>query len=227
MAVIYLIRHGQASFTSNNYDQLSTLGVKQSNLLGKALKERAFKADHIVAGTMMRHAQTAEECITHFSEKTLEPTDDRWNEYNHEVLLKSQLSKIGRFNSIKEFVMAQPHPMRAFQDLLNDAIADWMKGRTEHPISWTAYQNSSWEALHGLSAKLNKGEHAIVFTSGGPISSIVMRLLDLPAEKFMYLQNRLVNTSITKILVGKSGLSLSTFNEHGHLEHDDKLITYR
>ena len=35
MAQIYLVRHGQASFGSSNYDQLSELGFEQARLLGR------------------------------------------------------------------------------------------------------------------------------------------------------------------------------------------------
>ena len=34
MTTIYLIRHGQASFGQQNYDQLSNKGERQAQLLG-------------------------------------------------------------------------------------------------------------------------------------------------------------------------------------------------
>jgi broad specificity phosphatase PhoE len=37
MSEIYLIRHGQASFGSDNYDRLSPLGVRQAQCLAKHL----------------------------------------------------------------------------------------------------------------------------------------------------------------------------------------------
>ncbi|VAV98863.1 hypothetical protein MNBD_ALPHA02-2245, partial [hydrothermal vent metagenome] len=42
MAEIYLIRHGQASFHSDNYDKLSDLGRLQSRYLGQYFTERAI-----------------------------------------------------------------------------------------------------------------------------------------------------------------------------------------
>ncbi len=35
MASLYLIRHGQASFGSDNYDQLSPLGQRQADVSGR------------------------------------------------------------------------------------------------------------------------------------------------------------------------------------------------
>lgn len=37
MSVIYLVRHGQASFGSDDYDRLSTIGREQAQALGEYL----------------------------------------------------------------------------------------------------------------------------------------------------------------------------------------------
>ena len=36
-----------------------------------------------------------------------------------------------------------------------------------------------------------------------------------------------VNASLTKLITGSTGTNLLTFNDHGHLEDDRSLITYR
>src|SRR6266700_838738 len=63
MGNIYLIRHGQASFGTHEYDRLSELGMRQSRLLGDALAQRKWRVDHVVTGNMKRHSQTAEACL--------------------------------------------------------------------------------------------------------------------------------------------------------------------
>ena len=63
MGVIYLIRHGQASFASSNYDKLSSIGMEQGRILGLALKARGVKPDVLVCGGMQRHRETAEQCL--------------------------------------------------------------------------------------------------------------------------------------------------------------------
>ena len=60
MTDITFIRHGQASIHSNNYDQLSDLGWKQASLLGEALKEQGFQADHVFHGSLRRQRETYE-----------------------------------------------------------------------------------------------------------------------------------------------------------------------
>jgi broad specificity phosphatase PhoE len=54
MASIYLIRHGQASFGSANYDQLSTLGQRQADVTGEFLSAIGLKIDAAVASARNR-----------------------------------------------------------------------------------------------------------------------------------------------------------------------------
>ena len=95
------------------------------------------------------------------------------------------------------------------------------------PCPSHGHVHQAWDALNVLSSKLTKGDQAWVFTSGGTIASIMLHLLELRDNQFMDLQGRLVNTSITRLAVGRRGLALSTFNEYSHLEHNSTMVTYR
>ncbi len=59
MGQIYLVRHGQASFGSANYDQLSALGGEQARLLGEWFANCGQRFDRLVTGDLQRHRQTA------------------------------------------------------------------------------------------------------------------------------------------------------------------------
>ena len=59
MGAIHLIRHGQASWESDDYDQLSELGYKQAGWLGQSWESSGFEPTWSVAGSLKRHAQTA------------------------------------------------------------------------------------------------------------------------------------------------------------------------
>ena len=58
MGQLYLVRHGQASFGADDYDQLSELGQRQSRRLGEHWAERGVVFDAVITGTLKRHAQT-------------------------------------------------------------------------------------------------------------------------------------------------------------------------
>jgi hypothetical protein len=51
--------------------------------------------------------------------------------------------------------------------------------------------------------------------------------LGLPVERWPSLARLVVNASITKVISGRMGTSLVTFNDHAHLESERALITYR
>jgi broad specificity phosphatase PhoE len=59
MSMIYFIRHGQASFGHNDYDNLSPLGKQQARILARHLLDTDFRADAVYSGTMVRQKDTA------------------------------------------------------------------------------------------------------------------------------------------------------------------------
>ena len=60
MSVLTLVRHGQASFDSDDYDQLSDLGKQQARLLGKHWADQRLCIDRVYTGPRVRQKQTAE-----------------------------------------------------------------------------------------------------------------------------------------------------------------------
>src|SRR2546429_3014043 len=60
MGRLYLVRHAQAAFLSQNYDQLSALGEKQARLLGEYWAHRNVFFDRVCSGPAIRHRHTAQ-----------------------------------------------------------------------------------------------------------------------------------------------------------------------
>jgi hypothetical protein len=50
--------------------------------------------------------------------------------------------------------------------------------------------------------------------------------MDLPSSALTTLNHVSINTSITKLAVGRGGVTLVSINEHGHLD-GESLVTYR
>jgi broad specificity phosphatase PhoE len=63
MPRVFLVRHAQASFGTDDYDRLSERGRPQSRWLGEYFAERGTSFARIVAGTLKRQRQTAEEML--------------------------------------------------------------------------------------------------------------------------------------------------------------------
>lgn len=216
MGALHLIRHGQASWGAQDYDQLSTLGVQQGSLLGTAWEAGDWAPTHCVAGSLKRHAQTAVATIDACGHGDGYDVDDGWDEYDITGLL----------DAIAARADGQEVSPREFQPLLDDALQRWVAGAGELGQSFQEWSGAVHGALEQATERAaGKGEQVAVFTSGGPIGLVVSHLLTGDASLFVRLNAVVVNCSVTTVIVGSTGPRLLSFNEHGHLPRD--LVTFR
>ena len=59
MSRIYVVRHGEASWHAEYYDQLTDKGHAQARAVGAELAARGIRPDVVVSGTLRRHRETA------------------------------------------------------------------------------------------------------------------------------------------------------------------------
>jgi broad specificity phosphatase PhoE len=230
MGAIYLIRHGQASFAAADYDELSPLGREQGRVLGAALVERHVQPELVICGGMRRHQQTATECLTAQGREPVWELDTGWDEYDHNDMLAGLDPRYREQTAVAADMIAHSDPRRAFQEIFERAMARWVGGafHTDYRESWPAFCTRVEAALERLVARLGRSQSAVVFTSGGAISVVLRKLLGLEDARTLVLSATLANASVSKLIVGGRGLTLSTMNEHAHFERADKrLITYR
>lgn len=230
MGAIYLIRHGQASFASSDYDNLSAIGGEQGFILGEALRARRVQPDLTICGGMQRHRQTAEQCLRGMGREASWEEDRGWDEYDHQRMLEAFDPRYARKTELAAELLKSGDPRRTFQELFSQAAARWVSGDTDEDYeeSFGEFCDRVEAALNRLHRRMGKGQTALVFTSGGAISAVCKQLLGLAKERTMPLSYTLANASITKVIYGSSGLRLSTLNEHGHFEGlDPKYLTYR
>lgn len=232
MSAIYLIRHGQASFAAADYDQLSPLGEQQSRRLGSALTTRIGVPAGVICGGMRRHAQTAAACLGAMNLPAQWQIDNAWDEFDHNDVLGVYQPRYRQQSAIAADVADQADPRAAFQALFGAALARWAGGQhdAEYRESWRAFCERVEQGLAQMQAALGRGETLLVFTSGGAISVVCRQLLGLSDERALRINLTLANASITKLLVGRSGVHLGSLNEHAHLESASReggLVSYR
>jgi broad specificity phosphatase PhoE len=179
MAMIYLIRHGQASFASANYDQLSALGIQQANILGTTLKTRKTTIDKCFTGSMQRHHQTAHYCSLTWDIAFSNHENSVWNEYDHMELIQKYNPSLNNFEALANYIRQEKQPLKALQTLLNNAIKDWMANQHDYTLDWETFKAQIWSNLRQLAAEIKKGGSYFIFTSGGPITVVLMQLLGL------------------------------------------------
>lgn len=214
MPTIYLLRHGQASFGTDDYDVLSDLGVHQARVAGAELERRELRAPLVVSGTLRRQQDTAELAAGQFG-RELYASDARWNEFDAHELVEAHLGQPGATVGMTS---------QAFQEVLDEAKRTWMAVPGE---GWHAFADDAHDALRELAATVPRGSDAVVATSAGVIAAVVTRVLDAPAETAIALNRVSVNASLTVIAASARRLSVVTFNDHAHLLAEPGLVTYR
>jgi broad specificity phosphatase PhoE len=222
---VLLVRHAQASFGSADYDVLSPLGVEQAEVLAAALARRNLNVTRIAAGTARRQRETAEPVA---AARGLEiETDERWNEYETDEVLAHHAKQSVSLEGTGD---GGEITSRDFQLVLDDALRGWVEAgaATAAGQTWPDFLATRTAALADFAAQLGSGETGIAFTSGGVLGAIGSHLLGDHADLFPRLNKVVVNSGITKLVVGRGGTSVIAFNEHGHLdEAGPRLLTYR
>ena len=231
MSSIYLIRHGQASFGSENYDQLSDLGELQATRLGQVLSQRLPLFDAVVMGSLHRHRQTAEKCLAEFAQNTDQPDleiDSGWNEYDHQNVLAQLRPELAPAASTNEFLRQFDKPQVMLEKVFVEAMDRWMNNEDDSSYTepWSAFSERVQAALQKTLSKPAK--NIAVFTSGGPISLVAQSLLGVPYAKIMDMNWTLMNCGVTKLVATSSRVFVSSLNEHTHFEglENKHFITY-
>ncbi|MDT8912177.1 histidine phosphatase family protein [Amycolatopsis sp. PS_44_ISF1] len=218
MGAIYLVRHGQASFGAEDYDALSGLGFEQSTVVGAELARRGLRFRQARSGSLARQRDTAATALGALGAGPPVVEDPRWNEYDHVDIARHHAGGAAQEDS------------RAYQSVLDAALAAWVAAGADGPCAetWPAFLARCTDALAELVASLGKGEHAVVFTSGGVIGAVCGALLGTPETGLLKLNRVTVNGGLTKLASGRGGVHLLTFNEHSHFEAGAAgLLTYR
>jgi broad specificity phosphatase PhoE len=227
MPTIHLIRHAQASFGAADYDVLSDLGHRQAQELDLALAARGVHPSRVLSGTLRRQQDTARACPRLSAGRTLE-LDARWNEYDSAGVMAAHS---GRAEDGCAGGIGAPAAMssREFQSVLDGALARWIEAGTRSTCaeSWPEFAGRALAAVRELAAELASGEDAAVVSSGGTIAAVAAGLLGGGAGVFVAINRMTVNTSVTTLLSGRSGLNLLTLNEHTHLTGEAGLLTFR
>lgn len=212
MSTILLVRHGQASYGAADYDDLSPMGAAQAEAVGSAMRAAEVRPVTVLSGSLRRQRDTARSLIQSAAWSSSIETDYRWNEFSYLGLSDGAGSMFGGVDS------------RSFQDVLECAMGDWVEGRpTRFSEDFVDFDRRTRAALDAV-ADSGPGDHLAV-TSAGVISWIAAVLLGGGVDQWVRLNRVCVNASITKIVHGRRGLSLISFNDHSHLSHD--LLSYR
>ncbi len=227
MSEIFLVRHGQASFDSDNYDQLSSTGHEQAAILSQYWQGIGVNFDAVYSGSLQRQRETAEglaNCV-HAESEILEGL----NEYSSAEILNCYREEFAAQDGFD--LNGNMRERKYFQRFLESACLRWVRNELSSSDiePFAHFQERVVDALNQIIDTNKKGRQVVVATSGGVIALAVQSVLNIPDEQAINLNWMVFNTSITRIPFSGSRKSLSVFNAIPHLERQgftDK-ITYR
>lgn len=216
MPQIVLVRHGQASFGGDDYDVLSDLGVRQAGIARAALDARGITPATFTSGSLRRQIGT----LAAWADLGDATVDPRWNEYDSSDVLAAHGFPGGSLEHPEVLTAGAGADSRRFQDVLDVSLAAWIDAGHDSPAAepWPVFVGRVRDALADVADGLSSGQTALVATSGGVIAAAAMLLLDAPPKLFLAYNRVTANAGFTKVVVGRSGTNLLSFNEHAHLD---------
>ena len=219
MGTLYLIRHGQASFGAEDYDNLSELGHKQAERLGTYFKQKNRQFDAVITGTLRRHTQTWQG-IAKGAGFVHEPLQmPGLNEYDsHAVIATIHPGKLEKPDT--------PELYRHHFRLLKDGLTQWMNGVVS-PVGMPSYVDFQQGVVDALDhVRKNESGNILIVSSGGPISTAVGHILGTTPETTIELNLRIRNCSITEFAFTPKRHMLVAYNTLPHLEELPDWVTY-
>jgi broad specificity phosphatase PhoE len=239
MSTLSLVRHGQASFFSDNYDQLSPLGERQARLLGEYWVRRGLRFDEIYTGPRVRQIETAALAGEAFVQAGLPWPEvrslDELDEHQADRLIKLGMSRFAQDHSHVEQLHAAyqaaetPNDKhRTFQLMFEAVVKLWCQGQVEAPgvEPWRAFQERVRAGMRRVIESEQRGRNVAAFTSVGAITVALQISLGCSDRTALDLGWRLRNCSITEFIFSRERLTLESFNAYPHLEDPD-LWTFR
>ena len=211
MGTLYLVRHGQASFGADDYDQLSDLGRQQSERLGQYWRARGLQFEAVLSGTLRRHAQTWAGIAAgggYTQEAQALPT---LNEYDSAALIAA----------IHPQPLPRPDTPELYRQhfrLLRDALHQWMAGVLS-PRGMPSYEEFRGGIVAALEQVRRHHEGPVLLvSSGGPIATAVGHVLGTTPETTVELNLRIRNSAVTEFAYTPRRHHLLSYNTLPHLD---------
>jgi broad specificity phosphatase PhoE len=239
MSSLALVRHGQASFFSDNYDQLSPLGEQQARLLGQYWVKRGVRFDEVFTGPRVRQIETAALAGEAFAREGIVWPEPKFipelDEHQVDRLIKLAMKdiareypEIGQLHANYKQAESPRDKHRTFQLMFEQVVQLWVEGKigAEGVESWAQFCERVIGGLKQILAGEARGRRVAAFSSVGAITVCLQAALHCPDATALDLGWRLRNASVTDMVFSGRRVTLEGFNSLAHLPSED-LWTYR
>jgi len=239
MGTLMLVRHGQASFHADDYDQLSPKGEDQVRELGAYWVRHGFTADRVVTGPLKRQRDSAQLVQEAFEAAGLPWPDteviDEWAELPAERMAQTFIPQLAAEDDRARELIEQfeetgnlDEKEDVFQEVFVKMMEKWATGEYSDPdiVPWPEFIDRVRKAVTTTTGNGASNGTVIAFTSGGPTATTIHLALGTDPIKTMELAWQARNASLNEFVVTDGRLTLNSFNSVPHLP-DPKWWTYR
>jgi broad specificity phosphatase PhoE len=185
MGTLYLVRHGQASFGAENYDQLSELGQRQSHRLGEYFASKGIQFSAALCGSLKRQADTLAGIAEGLGQALVPTVWPGLNEYDSHAVI----------SAIHPMPLPKPDTPELYRQhfrILRDGLTQWMAGVTS-PQGMPSYVDFVSGVASALAhVRKNTEGNILMVSSGGPIATAVghvLQCLQPQVHEFDHLQH--------------------------------------
>jgi broad specificity phosphatase PhoE len=232
MSRLILVRHAQASFFSDNYDQLSPLGESQARALGEHWLRFGVHFDEVIVGPFQRHVQT-EQIIRSVYDANETPWPQaeirpEFDEHCVDHLISEPLDELTRLHPPLQRLAADyrtassPEQIqRSFQHLFEGACHLWCTAApgTASIESWNDFYSRVESGLREILRRPGRNRTVAVFTSVGNITAALCFVLGCSPAIALELGWRIRNCSVTELIFSENRITLDQFNSLAHLRN--------
>src|SRR5262245_15599795 len=239
MSSLTFVRHAQASFFANDYDELSLIGQHQAHELGEYWAERRTVIDEVYVGPRKRNLHTAafaakayRNADLTFPEPSILPELD---EYDLEGILQRVAPQLAQQDEVFAMLLQQqrsgetPHDQaRSFQQMFEPLLIYWISAgeSVENVESFAAFRDRVQRGLRQIVDRPGRGRSIVAFTSGGFIAMAMQHVLALPDRTALQINRRIRTCALTEFIFTRERITLDGFNGTAHLTKPE-LLTYR
>ena len=213
---LWLVRHGQAAFATDDYDRLTELGWQQARWLGEHLRDLGVGFDRIAAGTLRRQQETAQ-VLAEVLGGTVE-TVPGLEEYDSDRLL--QAAGVRPRDGSGAGSQSGATSRREHFQRLRAVLLDWAEGRVAGTETWAEFDARVRRAI----AELTRGGEGRVLaaSSGGAIAMALTQVLGIGPDKTIEFNLQARNTGITRLVFSRRTVYFNMFNAIPHLERPER-----
>ena len=222
---LLLVRHGQASAGTDDYDRLSERGREQCLRLGQWLAASGQRFDAIVVGGMTRHRQSFEQVQAAYANAGIDlpdpETDRGLDEFDHHAVFDGFSESQPHHPSI---AASREGGLPALGAMIHAALSAWAEDAIPGvPERWNEFGARVAEAGKRLAPRRG---HVLVLSSGGVLSRLAQDSLGASTRSAVDLNLSLRNSGLCEFHARPYGLALGSWNALPHLHDARELWTH-